>query len=105
MKRIGHRAHRFDAEESSIFRHEDVQEGEVVAGREHESAAVFGLFDGRFARPAEMAMIDERRDGMPGVSYILVMDDQGEIIAHTFVPAVPEEFRLMPKHAHRWYTW
>jgi len=39
------------------------------------------------------ALIDSRCDGTPGVGYILVMDKQGEIIAHTFVPQVPEEMR------------
>ncbi len=46
------------------------------------------------------AMIDERRDRMPGVSYILVMDDQADVIAHTFVPAVPDEVRRLPGDRH-----
>ena len=46
------------------------------------------------------AMIDERQEGMPGVAYILVIDDQEDIVAHTFVPTVPDEFRLIPKHPH-----
>ncbi|HYV39838.1 MAG TPA: histidine kinase dimerization/phospho-acceptor domain-containing protein, partial [Gemmataceae bacterium] len=37
------------------------------------------------------AMIDERRDGTTGVGYILVMDDKGQVIAHTFVPTIPEQ--------------
>jgi PAS domain S-box-containing protein len=46
------------------------------------------------------AMIDERREGIPGVSYILVMDDQGEVVSHTFVPAVPDEVRRLPGDPH-----
>src|ERR1700736_168678 len=42
------------------------------------------------------AMIDARREGIPGVSYILVMDDQGEVICHTFAPTVPDEVRRFP---------
>ncbi|HLW68364.1 MAG TPA: response regulator [Gemmataceae bacterium] len=37
------------------------------------------------------AMIDERRDSIPGVAYILVQDNYGEYVAHTFAPVVPEE--------------
>jgi two-component system sensor histidine kinase/response regulator len=37
------------------------------------------------------AMVDERREGIPGVSYILVIDSNRDVIAHTFVPTVPEE--------------
>src|SRR5580693_7834770 len=46
------------------------------------------------------AMIDERREGMPGVSYILVVDDHGNAIAHTFVPAVADEVRGLPGDPH-----
>ena len=45
-------------------------------------------------------MIDERREGVPGISYILVINDQGEVISHTFVPAVPDEVRLLSGHPH-----
>src|SRR5262245_697251 len=46
------------------------------------------------------AMIDERREGLPGVSYILVMDDQGDVVSHTFVPTIPEEVRRLPGDRH-----
>jgi PAS domain S-box-containing protein len=46
------------------------------------------------------AMIDERREGIPGISYILVMDDQGEVVCHTFVPAVMDEVRRLPGDRH-----
>lgn len=39
------------------------------------------------------AMIDERREGTPGLAYILVVDDRGEVVAHTFAPRVPDEMR------------
>src|SRR5205823_3584233 len=42
------------------------------------------------------AMIDERREGSPGVSYLLVLDDHGDVVSHTFVPSVPEEVRRLP---------
>src|SRR5580658_7322941 len=42
------------------------------------------------------AMIDERREGIAGVSYILVLDDQHDVVSHTFVPTVPEEVRRLP---------
>jgi PAS domain S-box-containing protein len=46
------------------------------------------------------AMIDERKEAIPGVSYILVVDDQGDVIAHTFVPIVPEEVRKLQGKKH-----
>jgi signal transduction histidine kinase/CheY-like chemotaxis protein len=46
------------------------------------------------------AMIDERREGMPEVAYILVLDAQGEIIAHTFVPTVPDNLPGLPRDPH-----
>jgi PAS domain S-box-containing protein len=39
------------------------------------------------------AMIDERKDGTSGLAYILVVDDRGETVAHTFVPRVPDALR------------
>jgi PAS domain S-box-containing protein len=47
------------------------------------------------------AMIDERREGIPGVCYILVADEKGEIVSHTFVPAVPEEVARLAGDRHR----
>jgi two-component system sensor histidine kinase/response regulator len=47
------------------------------------------------------AMIDERRDGTPGVSYILVTDADGEVIAHTFVPTVPAHLLVLPSDSHQ----
>src|ERR1700730_17982665 len=46
------------------------------------------------------AMIDERREGIPGASYIVVMDDKGEVVCHTFVPAVPDDVRRLPGNPH-----
>ncbi len=43
------------------------------------------------------AMIDERKEGSPGVSYIVVMNNQGEVVAHTFVPSIPDEVRQLPR--------
>jgi PAS domain S-box-containing protein len=52
--------------------------------------------------PATMqAMIDERRDGTPGLAYILVVDDRGETVAHTFVPRVPDAVRSQTGDAHK----
>lgn len=52
--------------------------------------------------PASLqAMIDERREGIPGISYILVADSHGDVISHTFVPVVPEEIMRLsgdPRH-------
>jgi sensor histidine kinase regulating citrate/malate metabolism len=45
-------------------------------------------------------MIDERRAGIPGVSYILVLNDQGDSIAHTFVPVVPEWVKRLGGNPH-----
>jgi PAS domain S-box-containing protein len=50
------------------------------------------------------AIIDERLERTPGVAYILVTDNQGEIIAHTFVPSIPEQVRLLSQDRHRTIT-
>jgi two-component system sensor histidine kinase/response regulator len=50
------------------------------------------------------AIIDERLERTPGVAYILVIDDQGEIIAHTFVPTIPEQVRLLAHDRHKTVT-
>jgi PAS domain S-box-containing protein len=47
------------------------------------------------------AMIDERRDGLPSVTYILVMNEHGDVIAHTFVPKIPDEVRLLTGDPHK----
>ncbi|MDB5309227.1 MAG: barA 2 [Gemmataceae bacterium] len=47
------------------------------------------------------AMIDERKDGTPGVSYILVVDDHGEVVSHTFAPSVPAAVREIGGDPHR----
>jgi PAS domain S-box-containing protein len=46
------------------------------------------------------AMIDNYLE-IRGLSYVYVEDDQGEIIAHTFVPAFPEELRAGPEFRRR----
>jgi two-component system, sensor histidine kinase and response regulator len=46
------------------------------------------------------AMIDERREGIAGVSYILVLDNQDDVVSHTFVPIVPQEVRQLPGDPH-----
>jgi len=53
---------------------------------------------------AVQAVIDEWRDGTPGVGYILVTDNKGDIIAHTFVPALPEQVRGLSRDPHRTIT-
>ena len=40
------------------------------------------------------AMIDQFLE-IIGVSYVFVVDAQGEIISHTFVPSVPEEIIII----------
>jgi uncharacterized membrane protein affecting hemolysin expression len=40
--------------------------------------------------PALQSVIDQYVE-IPGVSYVFVVDGQGTIIAHTFVPGVPDE--------------
>jgi signal transduction histidine kinase/DNA-binding response OmpR family regulator/HPt (histidine-containing phosphotransfer) domain-containing protein len=50
------------------------------------------------------AMIDERREGTPGVGYILVTDDQGEVIAHTFMPTVPAQIATLARDHHKTIT-
>ncbi len=47
------------------------------------------------------AMIDERRDGTAGIAYILLTNDLSEVVAHTFVPAVPEEVRRVAQDANK----
>lgn len=37
------------------------------------------------------ATIDQYIDKPGGVAYVFVVDDQGDIIAHTFVPQIPAE--------------
>jgi len=44
------------------------------------------------------AMMDERRDGIPGVSYIFVVDEDGDVVCHTFVPTIPDEARSIVKY-------
>ena len=36
------------------------------------------------------AMVDERREATPGVAYIFVIDKRGDVVAHTFAPALPD---------------
>ena len=47
------------------------------------------------------AMIDQQKDGTPGISYILVMDEKGDVISHTFTPIVPDDVRGLPGDPHR----
>ena len=42
-------------------------------------------------------MIDEPRDGIPEIAYILVTDDKGNVICHTCVPKVPDELLGLPR--------
>jgi two-component system, sensor histidine kinase and response regulator len=49
---------------------------------------------------AIQAMIDERNERIDVVHYILVLDDNGDVIAHTFVPAVPAEVRQLTGDPH-----
>jgi PAS domain S-box-containing protein len=46
------------------------------------------------------ALIDERRDGTPGVAYVLVIDAKGEVVAHTFVPSVPSAVPQLAGNPH-----
>ena len=47
------------------------------------------------------AIIDQFLE-IEGVSYVFVVDAQGEVIAHTFVPRLPEE--LLQLHSTRQHT-
>ena len=47
------------------------------------------------------SMIDERKESCPEVSYILVVDDQDEVMCHTFAPSIPKEIRRLPHSAHQ----
>jgi two-component system, sensor histidine kinase and response regulator len=46
------------------------------------------------------AMIDELREGITGISYILVVNNQDDVVSHTFVPTVPDEVRRLPGDRH-----
>jgi hypothetical protein len=46
------------------------------------------------------ALIDERRDGTPGLAYVLVADERAAVVAHTFVPRVPDEVLRSPGDPH-----
>ena len=50
------------------------------------------------------ALIDERLAGTREISYILVVNEQGEVIAHTFVPSIPDRgepaFGRAPSHRY-----
>jgi two-component system sensor histidine kinase/response regulator len=46
------------------------------------------------------AMIDQQKDDSPGIAYILVMDEKGDVISHTFVPTVPDDIRGLPGDPH-----
>jgi PAS domain S-box-containing protein len=48
---------------------------------------------------AVQALIDQALE-IEGVAYVFVVDGQGEIIAHTFVPAVPDEFARREGRRH-----
>ena len=50
---------------------------------------------------AIQAMLDERCDNIPNISYLLVMDHEGNVICHTFVPQVPEALRQLPRDPRR----
>lgn len=45
------------------------------------------------------ATIDQYLD-IHGVGYVFVLDRKGDIIAHTFAPAIPEEIRSLKGEAH-----
>jgi two-component system sensor histidine kinase/response regulator len=47
------------------------------------------------------AMIDERKDGAAGVSYIMVVDDHGDVVSHTFVPTIPDAVRQLQGDPHQ----
>jgi signal transduction histidine kinase/CheY-like chemotaxis protein len=46
------------------------------------------------------AMLDQYLE-IQGVSYVFVVDAQGEVICHTFVPAVPKEMQALPGQSQR----
>src|SRR5262249_52684944 len=41
------------------------------------------------------AMVDDRRESIPGVSYVFVVDDSNEIVAHTFAPIIPDRIKAL----------
>ena len=43
------------------------------------------------------SMIDERVACCRDVSYILVVNKEGDVICHTFAPSIPKELRRFPK--------
>jgi signal transduction histidine kinase/DNA-binding response OmpR family regulator len=46
------------------------------------------------------AMIDQYLE-IEGVAYLFVVNDRGEIISHTFAPAIPEEVHQLQGHPHQ----
>ncbi|MBI1917879.1 MAG: response regulator [Planctomycetes bacterium] len=49
------------------------------------------------------AMIDQYLD-IKGVSYVFVINAQGEVVAHTFMPAIPEEVHNLEGREHETIT-
>src|SRR5579863_6958889 len=73
-------------------------EGRAIA----ESIAGASVETFLFKDPASaQALIDERRDNASGVAYILVVNNKGQVLAHTFVPQVDEKVRLLPSDRHQ----
>jgi len=65
--------------------------GKSIAGAIAE-ASISSLLAGH---PAELqSMIDEYLN-IIGVSHILIADREGEIVAHTYVPGIPEEIKTL----------
>src|SRR5579864_6398366 len=67
-----------------------------------ESIAGAGIETFLFKDPASaQALVDARRESTSGVAYILVVDNRGQVLAHTFVPQVDEQVRLLPADSHK----
>src|SRR6266849_3544462 len=53
-----------------------------------------------FRDPATVQAQIDQYLGIEGVSYVFVVDEQGTIVSHTFVPCVPPEILALP-HDYR----
>jgi PAS domain S-box-containing protein len=76
--------------------HTYLTEESLVKGRAIAEGLASSADDIMFRDPAVVqAMVDQKMEGVSGLRYILVVNSGGSVLAHTFVPSVPNELVTM----------
>src|SRR5437763_1652305 len=65
-----------------------------------ETIAESSVDDLLYSDPASVQAELDQYAGSEGVTYIFVIDSDGEIVSHTFAPRVPAEVRNLPGDPH-----